>query len=89
MAFTFQPQNIIANPDIMFFKADTTEHRDPSSPVAHCPSHGVAQVKPERFFCFKSNAWVSKSGPYRRSQFPYIDRQDGLHQSGLSRRLMM
>lgn len=28
MAFTFQPQNIIANPDVMFFKADTTEHRE-------------------------------------------------------------
>jgi hypothetical protein len=27
MAFTFQPQNIVANPDVMFFKADTTEHR--------------------------------------------------------------
>ena len=22
MAFTFQPQNIVANPDVMFFKAD-------------------------------------------------------------------
>lgn len=28
MAFIFQPQNIIANPDILFFKADTTEHRE-------------------------------------------------------------
>jgi hypothetical protein len=28
MAFIFQPQNIIANPDVMFFKADTTEHRE-------------------------------------------------------------
>lgn len=28
VAFTFQPQNIIANPDVMFFKADTSEHRD-------------------------------------------------------------
>jgi hypothetical protein len=27
MAFTFQPQNIVANPDVMFFKADTMEHR--------------------------------------------------------------
>jgi hypothetical protein len=27
-AFTFQPQNIVANPDVMFFKADTTEHRE-------------------------------------------------------------
>ncbi|HWY86727.1 MAG TPA: hypothetical protein VNX28_08380 [Gemmataceae bacterium] len=24
MAFTFQPQNIVANPDVMFFKAETT-----------------------------------------------------------------
>lgn len=28
MAFVFQPQNIVANPDVMFFKADTTEHRE-------------------------------------------------------------
>lgn len=28
IAFTFQPQNILANPDVMFFKADTTEHRE-------------------------------------------------------------
>ena len=28
MAFVCQPQNIIANPDVLFFKADTTEHRD-------------------------------------------------------------
>jgi hypothetical protein len=26
-AFLFQPQNIIANPDVLFFKADTMEHR--------------------------------------------------------------
>lgn len=28
MAFTFQPQNIVANPDVLFYKADTTEHRE-------------------------------------------------------------
>jgi hypothetical protein len=28
MAFTFQSQNIVANPDILFFKADTYEHRE-------------------------------------------------------------
>lgn len=28
MAFLFQPQNIVANPDVMFFKADTTSHRE-------------------------------------------------------------
>lgn len=28
MAFCFQPQNIVANPDVLFFKADTTEHRE-------------------------------------------------------------
>jgi hypothetical protein len=28
VAFTFQPQNIVANPNVMFFKADTTEHRE-------------------------------------------------------------
>ena len=27
-AFTFQPQNIIANPDIFFFKTNTYEHRE-------------------------------------------------------------
>jgi len=27
MAFLFQPQNIVANADVMFYKADTTEHR--------------------------------------------------------------
>lgn len=27
-AFLFQPQNIIANPDVLFFKADTQEHRE-------------------------------------------------------------
>jgi hypothetical protein len=28
VAFTFQPQNIVANPDVLFFKADTTKHRE-------------------------------------------------------------
>ena len=28
LAFVFQPQNIVANPDILFYKADTTEHRE-------------------------------------------------------------
>ncbi len=28
VAFTFQPQNIVANPDVLFFKADTYEHRE-------------------------------------------------------------
>lgn len=27
-AFMFQPQNIVANPDVFFFKADTYEHRE-------------------------------------------------------------
>jgi hypothetical protein len=27
-AFTFQAQNIVANPDVLFFKADTYEHRE-------------------------------------------------------------
>src|SRR5665647_641649 len=27
MAFLFQPQNIVANADVMFYKADTAEHR--------------------------------------------------------------
>jgi hypothetical protein len=28
LAFCFQPQNIVANPDVLFFKADTNEHRE-------------------------------------------------------------
>ncbi len=28
MAFTFQPQNIVANPNVLFFKADSYEHRE-------------------------------------------------------------
>lgn len=28
LAFSFQPQNIVANPDVLFFKADTNEHRE-------------------------------------------------------------
>lgn len=28
MAFTFQPQNIVANPDVLFYKADTSGHRE-------------------------------------------------------------
>jgi hypothetical protein len=28
LAFAFQPQNIVANPDILFFKADTMEHKE-------------------------------------------------------------
>lgn len=28
MAFVFQPQNVVANPDVFFFKADTTAHRE-------------------------------------------------------------
>lgn len=27
-AFTFQPQNIVANPDVLFFKTNTYEHRE-------------------------------------------------------------
>lgn len=27
-AFMFQPQNIVANPGVLFYKADTTEHRE-------------------------------------------------------------
>jgi hypothetical protein len=28
LAFCFQPQNIVANPDVLFFRADTVEHRE-------------------------------------------------------------
>lgn len=27
-AFTFQPQNVVANPDVLFFKTNTYEHRE-------------------------------------------------------------
>ena len=27
-AFTFQPQNIVANPNVLFYKSDTVEHRE-------------------------------------------------------------
>src|SRR5579859_4007963 len=28
VAFTFQPQNVVANPNVLFFKADSYEHRE-------------------------------------------------------------
>lgn len=28
LAFCFQPQNIVANPDVLYFRADTNEHRE-------------------------------------------------------------
>jgi hypothetical protein len=28
MAFCFQPQNLVANPDVLFYRADTTTHRE-------------------------------------------------------------
>src|SRR5271157_3049294 len=28
MAFTFQPQNVVANPNVLFYKTDTYEHRE-------------------------------------------------------------
>lgn len=28
LAFAFQPQNIVANPDVLFFRADTMEHKE-------------------------------------------------------------
>jgi len=28
MAFCLQPQNLVANPDVLFYRADTTEHRE-------------------------------------------------------------
>lgn len=28
MAFCFQPQNVVANPDVLFYRADTNEHRE-------------------------------------------------------------
>ncbi len=40
MAFTFQPQNNVANPDVMFFKADTTEHREAQDDLPLHPTGG-------------------------------------------------
>jgi hypothetical protein len=28
VSFVFQPQNVVANPNVLFYKADTTEHRE-------------------------------------------------------------
>jgi len=28
VAFVFQPQNVVANPDVLFYKSDTTEHKE-------------------------------------------------------------
>ena len=39
MAFTFPPQNIVANPDVLFFKADTFEHREKLKSIFRmCPA---------------------------------------------------
>lgn len=35
MAFVFQPQNVVANPDVLFFKADTNEHREKLKNIFH------------------------------------------------------
>lgn len=34
-AFTFQPQNVVANPDVLFFKANTYEHREKLGRFSH------------------------------------------------------
>lgn len=58
MAFTFQPQNIVANQNILFFKADTHEHReklrtvfpyvlDAISPSLLAKQHEMAQLRRE------------------------------------------
>lgn len=57
-AFNFQPQNIVANPDIMFFKADTYEHRqklvtifpyilDAITPALLAKQHELGNLKKE------------------------------------------
>ena len=58
MAFTFQPQNIVANQSILFFKADTHEHREKLrtifpyvlgaiSPALLATQHELAQLRKE------------------------------------------
>ena len=58
VAFNFQPQNIVANPDIMFFKADTYEHRqklvtifpyilDAITPALLAKQHELGNLKKE------------------------------------------
>ncbi|ABK17706.1 DUF3732 domain-containing protein [Syntrophobacter fumaroxidans] len=55
-AFMFQPQNIVANPDVFFYKADTYEHReklrtifpyvlDAINPQILAMQHELAQLK--------------------------------------------
>ena len=57
-AFNFQPQNIVANPDILFFKADNYEHRqklitifpyvlNAITPDLLAKQHELAQLKKE------------------------------------------
>lgn len=40
-AFVFQPQNIVANPGVLFYKADTTEHREKLKTVMPYVLHAV------------------------------------------------
>jgi hypothetical protein len=60
MAFTFQPQNIIANQNVLFFKADTHEHREKLrtifpyvlgaiSPALMAKQHELAQLRKDLF----------------------------------------
>jgi len=57
-AFMFQPQNIVANPDVLFYKADTYEHReklrtifpyvlDVINPQVLAKQHELAQLRKE------------------------------------------
>lgn len=58
MSFTFQPQNIIANQNVMFYKADTHEHREKLrtifpyvlgavSPAVMAKQHELASLRKE------------------------------------------
>ncbi len=60
MAFTFQPQNIVANQSVLFFKADTHEHREKLrtifpyvlgaiSPALLATQHELGQLRKELF----------------------------------------
>jgi len=43
MAFTFQPQNIVASAAVLFFRADTTEHREKFNAICPYISNSVTQ----------------------------------------------
>lgn len=59
MAFLFQPQNIVANADVLFYKADTMEHRKSSSMFSRMHSEPLP---------LKRSLSAKKSKDYLKSQ---------------------